>query len=225
MTTLCQCHFCHLIQTTFISNHNYHDFCWLSLKHNGAWNNVEVRTNVPLYTPMSQLALVKWISLQKSYHRWHVMISTQTTSPSCHENFSVPRMEQWLLPVMVLPDLKLSDACQKIIFPQWCFFPRQKVNHHWGIYWKQLLKKNKQILISSKQSNQYLSNIGGKKVLPSKRRNHCNLDAKFYHQIYSINPENQPLDLSCHWWGLERFNSEPCGKNRVKQNPSFVGGS
>ena len=109
--------------------------------------------------------------------------------------------------------------------PAMMFLPKTESKPSLGNILETTFKKNKQILISSKQSNQYLSNIGGKKVLPSKRRNHCNLDAKFYHQIYSINPENQSLDLSCHWCGLERFNSEPCGKNRVKQNPSFVGGS
>lgn len=84
MTRICQRHFCHFIltaiQTSFISNHNYHDLCWLSLKNNGTGTILR-------YTPMSQLALLKWTSLQKSYHRWHVMISTQTTSPLCHWRF------------------------------------------------------------------------------------------------------------------------------------------
>lgn len=200
MTRLCQCHFCHFIlaaiQTSFISNHNYHGFCWLSLKNNGTWNNLEVHTNVPLYTPMSQLALLKWTSLQKSYHSWHVMISTQITSPSCHWRFLRSKNSTYkrcnmiagnapaILSAMILFPCNFwswnSDSCQSWFFriwnpsvlsqktysPQWCFFPRQKVNHHWGNI---LETSSKDILISSKQSNQYLSTIGGKQVLPSKQ--------------------------------------------------------
>ncbi len=68
---------------------------WLvltKLKNTGPWSNFEAHTHVLLYTPLFQLALVRWTSLQTSYDRsrWHVMISTQTTSPSCHEDFPFP---------------------------------------------------------------------------------------------------------------------------------------
>lgn len=101
MTRLCQCHFCHFIltaiQTSFISNHNYHDLCWLRLKNNGTWNNLEVHTNVPVSfgnmnissKVISSKAGVSWFQPKQQVHY-------------VTENFSFPRIPlvsdpTWLL--------------------------------------------------------------------------------------------------------------------------------